>query len=382
MQGNLREIDVHSILTLVELGQWTGELLIEAHSNQFWFLFFHNGEIIYATSQETNLARLRDHLHGIGLTNALEQVMTAKLGINVVEYGQIWSLLESQVISTKQAVGMVQQMILEVLFDVLGLYQGTFVLEVGDTLAPQLTSVRYSNVGHEIQQCLKKWHSYAPRLTSTEQCPILLQPEALPSLHPWLDGNNSIRRLARYTRQSIFQVASLVHNAMVAGTVSISPIPPVPLTAGDEPAPKILCIDDSPTICRAVEYILNNNGYQVTAISSPVKALGLMFQQKPNLILCDIAMPEIDGYELCAMLRKSSTFAQIPVIMLTGKDGFIDRVKARMVGANEYLTKPFGEKELLTMVKKYLSQNRNITSSVSDRGNLVDRPPLGILGMY
>ncbi|MFO0210950.1 MAG: response regulator, partial [Pseudanabaena sp.] len=70
-------------------------------------------------------------------------------------------------------------------------------------------------------------------------------------------------------------------------------------------------------------------------------------------VLCDITMPEIDGYELCGMLRRSSAFAKIPIIMLTGKDGFIDRVKARMVGATEYLTKPFGEKELLTTIEKY-----------------------------
>ncbi|MFN8969786.1 MAG: response regulator [Pseudanabaena sp.] len=118
-------------------------------------------------------------------------------------------------------------------------------------------------------------------------------------------------------------------------------------------SPRILCIDDSVTICRAVEYILHNHGFQVMAVSSPIKALSLIFQHNPDLILCDITMPEIDGYELCGMLRKSSAFAKVPIIMLTGKDGFIDRVKARMVGATEYLTKPFGEKELLTTVEKY-----------------------------
>jgi twitching motility two-component system response regulator PilG len=89
------------------------------------------------------------------------------------------------------------------------------------------------------------------------------------------------------------------------------------------------------------------------AISSPIKALSIIFQQKPDLVLCDIAMPELNGYELCGMLRKSTAFAKTPIIMLTGKDSFIDRVKARMVGATEYLTKPFGEKELLTTVEKY-----------------------------
>ena len=65
-------------------------------------------------------------------------------------------------------------------------------------------------------------------------------------------------------------------------------------------------------------------------------------------------MPELDGYEICAMLRSSIAFRQTPIIMLTGKDGFIDRVKARIVGATDYLTKPFGESELLMLVEKYV----------------------------
>jgi twitching motility two-component system response regulator PilG len=102
-----------------------------------------------------------------------------------------------------------------------------------------------------------------------------------------------------------------------------------------------------------VEYILSQHGYESTSIGNPLKALSLVFQLKPDLILCDIAMPELDGYEICAMLRKSTAFRQTPIVMLTGKDGFIDRVKARMVGATDYLTKPFGENELLMLVEKY-----------------------------
>ncbi len=65
-------------------------------------------------------------------------------------------------------------------------------------------------------------------------------------------------------------------------------------------------------------------------------------------------MPDLDGYEICAMLRRSTMFRQIPIVMLTGKDGFIDRVKARMVGATDYLTKPFGQSELLMLVEKHI----------------------------
>jgi len=103
-----------------------------------------------------------------------------------------------------------------------------------------------------------------------------------------------------------------------------------------------------------VEDILNQEGYAATSIGNPLKALGLLFQLQPDLILCDITMPELDGYELCAMLRQASAFRQVPIVMLTSKEAFLDRVKARMVGASDYLTKPFGPAELTTLVEKYL----------------------------
>jgi twitching motility two-component system response regulator PilG len=107
-------------------------------------------------------------------------------------------------------------------------------------------------------------------------------------------------------------------------------------------------------IGKTVEYILQAKGYEVTTIVNSLQALTLVFQTKPDLILCDLAMPELDGYEICGMLRKSTAFRQTPIIMLTGKDGFIDRVRARMVGSTDYLTKPFGESELLMLLEKYI----------------------------
>jgi twitching motility two-component system response regulator PilG len=118
--------------------------------------------------------------------------------------------------------------------------------------------------------------------------------------------------------------------------------------------PHVVCIDDDMAIGKTVEYILKAKGYEVTAIQNPVQALTLIFQLKPDLILCDLAMPEPDGYEICGMLRKSTAFRQTPIIMLTGKDAFIDRVRARMVGSTDYLTKPFGASELLMLLEKYI----------------------------
>ncbi len=353
MQGTLREIDVHTIIHLIEVGQRTGELLIESSTGKFWFLFFDHGELIYATDTNNNLTRLRDYLHGLGLDKALDQLATSKLGINVLEYGQVWALLESKILNPAQAKSILESIIHEVLFDILGLYQGTFVFEVSPALMPKLTRLKFSEISSIYSRQLQTWKQFYPVLQSINQCPVLIDSEALPHLKAWIDGKTSIRHLSRYSGQDVCEIGSVVCEAIALGQVAIAPLAmSVPQQVKVE-SPRILCIDDSVTICRAVEYILHNHGYQVMAVSSPIKALSLIFQHKPDLVLCDITMPELDGYELCGMLRKSTAFTKVPIIMLTGKDGFIDRIKARMVGATEYLTKPFGEKELLTTIEKY-----------------------------
>jgi twitching motility two-component system response regulator PilG len=353
MQGTLREIDVYTIIHLIEFGQRTGELLIESTSGKFWFLFFHNGELIYATDTDSNLTRLRDYLHGLGLENALDRLANSKLGINVLEYGQIWSLLESNVINPTQAKSIIESTMREVLFDILSLYQGTFVFEISPALTPKLTQLKFSQISSEFARHLQRWQQFYPVIQSSNQCPVLMSNDALPHLRNWIDGKTTIRQLSRYSGLDICKIGQDIYDAIATGEVTV---PPLVLNVPQQvkvQSPRVVCIDDSVTICRAVEYILHNHGYQVMAVSSPIKALSVIFQYKPDLVLCDITMPEIDGYELCGMLRRSSAFAKVPIIMLTGKDGFIDRVKARMVGATEYLTKPFGEKELLTTVEKY-----------------------------
>lgn len=353
MQGTLREIDVSTIIKLIELGQRTGELLIESSNGKFWFLFFDRGELIYATEADTNLTRLQDYLYGLQLDYALDCLATSKLGINVLEYSQIWSLLEFKVINLDQAKTILEKMIKEVLFDILRLYEGNFVFEVSPTLTPKISRLKFSQIASGYSHQLQAWQKFYPFLESVDQIPTLIVPESLSGLSVWIDGKNSIRQLSRYSGWDICKVGQYIYEAIALGQVSVSSLTDNSNQKVEERSPRILCIDDSVTICRAVEYILHNHGYQVMAVSSPTKALSLIFQHKPDLILCDIAMPELDGYELCGMLRKSSAFAKTPIIMLTGKDGFIDRVKARMVGATEYLTKPFGERELLTTVEKH-----------------------------
>jgi chemotaxis family two-component system response regulator PixG len=116
----------------------------------------------------------------------------------------------------------------------------------------------------------------------------------------------------------------------------------------------IACIDDSQTVLNSIKHFLDENTFSVVTINDPVKALMQILRSKPDLILLDVEMPSLDGYELCSLLRKHSAFKHIPIIMVTGRTGFIDRAKAKMVRSSGYLTKPFTQSELLKMVFKYL----------------------------
>ncbi len=386
MQGNLSEIDIRSILQLIELGQRTGELFVEAYSSngnstgtkptsrstarQSWYVFCFNGQIIYATQSAGSLLRLRDYLRRYKAEKALEKIEVPYMAsTNAPEYGYLWALLEKHILTPAQGRNIIHSMIHETLFDLLSLHQGSFTFEMGSALAPQLTSLDISSLLAKIVKQVQQWKQFHPHIQSPNQCPVISDAAelqvALPvntfnTLKRWADGRTSIRQMARYLNRDVLTVAKAIYPFVQQGLVQVFFESVTPASNKKEwsspktKVPRVVCIDDDNVIRKTVESILSEHGYEVTGISSPLQALSLVFQLKPDLILCDIAMPELDGHEICAMLRSSSAFRQTPIVMLTGIDGFIDRVQARMAGATEYITKPFGENELLMLVEKYV----------------------------
>ena len=113
----------------------------------------------------------------------------------------------------------------------------------------------------------------------------------------------------------------------------------------------IACIDDNHTVQRQVKMVLEMSGFDVLGITDPSICLTALARQKPALILMDITMPAIDGYELCKMLRQSRHMRNVPIIMFTGKEGLIDRMRAQLVGANDYITKPVNAEKLIAKVQ-------------------------------
>ena len=127
-------------------------------------------------------------------------------------------------------------------------------------------------------------------------------------------------------------------------------------TSLDNVGLKIMVIDDSSTIRRSAEIFLGQAGYQVVLADDGFDALAKMNDHNPALIFCDILMPRLDGYQTCALIKKSAKFHATPVIMLSSKDGLFDRARGAMVGADAYLTKPFTKGSLLKTVGEYTAQ--------------------------
>ncbi|MBC3831062.1 response regulator [Undibacterium amnicola] len=119
---------------------------------------------------------------------------------------------------------------------------------------------------------------------------------------------------------------------------------------------RIMVIDDSSTIRRSAEIFLGQVGYKVILAEDGFDALAKINDTHPHLIFCDILMPRLDGYQTCALIKKSAKFRDTPVIMLSSKDGLFDRARGAMVGSEEYLTKPFTKDSLLKTVRKYTSE--------------------------
>ncbi|MDP3135315.1 MAG: response regulator, partial [Burkholderiaceae bacterium] len=116
---------------------------------------------------------------------------------------------------------------------------------------------------------------------------------------------------------------------------------------------KVLVIDDSNTIRRSAEIFLKQGGHDVMLAEDGFDALGKVNDYQPDLIFCDILMPRLDGYQTCAIIRRNARFAGVPVVMLSSKDGVFDKARGRMVGSQDYLTKPFTKDQLLLSVAQF-----------------------------
>ncbi|MCS6782963.1 MAG: response regulator [Gloeomargarita sp. SKYBB_i_bin120] len=220
----------------------------------------------------------------------------------------------------------------------------------------------------EVQPLFRRWLAaggirweQAPVIDRRGQLKNLVSPAAYQQLTQVLDGQSTFWDIAQRVGRPVEQVAaslrSLIHDAVVIlKDVPDLPAPVVQVVTPRPPRPVIACIDDSPLVAQALRPILEPLGYQVWGVTDPLRSLSQLLQRQPVLIFLDLVMPETNGYEVCAFLRKSAAFQRTPIVILTGQGTVIDRVRAKLCGASDFLAKPPVAERVVEVVQTLLPQ--------------------------
>ncbi|MEM8828856.1 MAG: response regulator [Cyanobacteria bacterium P01_G01_bin.19] len=392
-------LDPVKLLTDLSNSKANGKLLV-TDGKAIWSIYLENGQIkCAANSVQYLMLTLDHHLRCLGLQNAAAAAKSIPTSstegeastINWLEGGRIipsinW-LIQQNHLQRDEAEAICTSMSLEAVETFLWLRKGRHKWSKNSslpqhTLAARLTfkNAEVSSSIAKIQQKIEQWKNFSPAIASPYYCPYLEDSQKLNStsapillkLEKFLKGL-SFRQLALILNQDELKIAQLLYPSIKKREIAMrSPKSPFDLlpfipagngvidkqTIQNDEKFKVACIDDSPTILDEMQRFLSNDIYEITRIEDPLKAAPILLRLKPDLILMDISMPNINGYKLCSFFRASASLKKVPIIMVSGRTGFIDKTRAKMVGATDYLTKPFSRNELLSVVDKYLSKTK------------------------
>jgi twitching motility two-component system response regulator PilG len=280
------------------------------------------------------------------------------------EYQYICKIWQGGLLSLKQARQLLYRLTQEALIQFLALSRGSLQFEKTVGLDPILLSLPLKDVVVPLRPQIRQWIQIRPEISSPFQRPYINNLDTvvnyswlgleddlfIDKLSSALNRNHCLYEVAYHTDKHILELALFFQPLIKNGGIIMRPYQ-IPQ---EDIRPIVACIDDSAATQRIVKMTLEASGFRVMNIIEPAHALTTFVRNKPDLILMDINMPEIDGYELCRMFGQSTLLRHIPVIMLTGRDGLLDRIRARMVGAVNYLSKPFKPQDLIELVNSYI----------------------------
>ena len=367
--SSLKEANVSGRLTFTEP--------MDGHE---WHLYLHLGDIIYGTGgvhpirrwQRNLILNLRQIPFQLSKLQDELSERKADLTDNIWEYEQISHWVKQQIITPQQAKNAIAFAISEILFDLTQARQVICRLNQESILSAPLDLIEPKEMVAQIQQAWSQWEEAKVADRLPNMAPIILQPQQLQektsisayqSLCKLLNGNRTLRDLAVQLRTSPLQIVCSLLPYIQSGIFGLVDVPDLLEIASanntsyeDRDRPLIACVDDSLMISHMMEQIIGMAGYRFVAINDPLEAVDTLMSRQPDLIFLDIVMPRINGYDLCAQLRRYPEFAETPIIFLTSNSGLIDRLRAKMVGSSDFLRKTVDADELLQKIVEHLPQ--------------------------
>ena len=367
--------------------QTTGELVVadDHKANPSWNIYFYLGRLVYATGGKHRVRRLaraiRQHVQNINIQELLGQADPT---------GEAWELnviskaIQSHQLTNEQIRAIIQSSIHEVFYSLSEQKQpksswkpldalpfkpvvALSTLQTIDNIVAEQQKWQDAGLSH-VQNMIQGFSlDLVPYISNPDQLKVMLDADAISgkaynSLRKILNGTNTLWDLSIIMRCSMIGVMRSLLPLVVDGIVAFREIPDwvspdwkKPITSAEIPRRSLIaCIDDSPQIGLEMQRILEPMGFEVLTITEPLQSVSILLQRKPDLIFLDLIMPNTNGYELCTFLRKTTTFQEIPIVILTGRDGVIDRVRAKMAGSSDFLSKPPDPTKVLQILRKFL----------------------------
>ncbi|MFP5273304.1 response regulator [Coleofasciculus sp.] len=381
--------------------QFTGQLdfNITNPQQQQWKLFFSVGSLIGCDSEVHPVRRWYRQLSLHCPSLAVNSVIQEGEPIQYQDYESLSKQVKQGQVPLGQMAAIVEGHTGEVLFDIIqageqqnyhsGLYLSYRVIPQ-DSIDLGWVVVRAERVWQQVFQDWQAWQqagladispNLAPKILQAEQLRLQTSPSAYRNLTTLADGTQTLRDLAVKLKQNILplthSIAPYIRKNLIAlievEDLKVSILSPklvepksqqngrissqkssATLSSSKSASAVIAYIDDSRIDSQMMGYILEEAGYNFVSIQDSVQALVVLLENKPDLIFLDLVMPVANGYEICSQIRRVSVFQNIPVIILTGNDGIVDRVRAKMVGASGFLPKPITQQKVLSTLQRYL----------------------------
>ncbi len=386
-------------------GEFTGTVHVAVASGQAWEVVFYQGQIVCSLdrAQPNRLWQrlLRAHVgyEYVGLELLFEAANhNPWLGFEQRKalywhYQGALALMMLTEIKSTELTAMLTTAAQETIFDLLQYSQGqklTFRSQPEIFAERPPITIETEAVIAQAEILWQEWHTHklgniSPNKTPVIRHPVQLYRQTTPIIYQNLvqviTGKRTLREIAaeidedlllltrsltRYIQTGIIELIDLpdlkspqLQSKVLPASKAQLNVQPIatPFAIPSKPTPSklVICIDDNPEVGESMRAIVTDAGYRFISIQDATQALPRLLENKPDLIFLDLIMPKVNGYEICGQIRRISSFAQIPIVILTGKDGLLDRVRSKVVGASEFTCKPINKYAIVTALSKYLS---------------------------
>ena len=381
--------------------EFTGQLDLQFENSQQWTLHFNLGRLIWGAGGLHPIRRWRRQLYQYCPTLTVGAHKQPEDWPLHLDYGSLTALLKEGKVQSKEVQAVVNGLIVEILFDIFQQWeQGNYTSELklifkytqpnfADSI--RVTVPVYFALSEAIpcwqawQKCgLKRYsQNQAPKICDSERLQKRLLPSTYQNLATLMTGDQTLRDIAIQCGKDPLTITKSLIPHLNLGLIKlvevddlktfvkpfVKDLPQLQSISQSnsygcsQPSPPLIAhIDDSKIEGQIMGRILTSMGYRFLHIEEPLQSLPLLLKHEPSLIFLDLVMPIINGYEACAQIHRISKFKDTPVIILTGKDGVMDRIRAKLSGSTDFLTKPITVKKVEAILQKYLTQFFSVKS--------------------